>query len=72
MTNKEFETMLKSTGLTKKEFAHQVKMSYGSVVNWGRAHQSVPDWVESWLDLYLNNKKFEELKKSIKESGACS
>lgn len=72
MTNIEFETILKSTGLTKKEFAHQVKMSYGSVVNWGRPHQSVPDWVESWLVLYLNNKKFEELKKSIKESGACS
>ncbi len=72
MTNKEFETMLKPTGLTKKEFAHLVKMSYGSVVNWGRAHQSVPDWVESWLELYIGNKKFEELKKSIKESGACS
>ncbi len=72
MTNEEFETMLQPTGLTKKEFAQLVKMSYGSVVNWGRSHQSVPDWVESWLELYIENKKFEKLKKIIKESGACS
>lgn len=71
MTNEEFEIMLKSTDLTKKEFSNQVKMSYGSVVNWRRTHQSVPVWVESWLKLYIENKKFEELKKSIKESGVC-
>ena len=72
MTNEEFEKTLKQTGLTKKEFAKLVEMSYGGVVNWGRTAQSIPNWVESWLALYLQNKKYENLKQAIKESGACS
>jgi len=71
MTNEDFEKILKSTKLTKKEFAKMVKMSYGGVVNWGRSHQSVPEWVESWLEMYSEMQKFNELKRSIKDSGAC-
>lgn len=72
MTNEEFEKVLKTVGLTKKEFSRLVEMSYGGVVNWGRANQTIPSWVDSWLELYSKNKKFENLKRSIKESGACS
>ena len=71
MTNNEFEIKLKDIGITKKEFASLVDMSYGGVVNWGRSTQTIPNWVESWLELYKKNKNFEKLKKSIKESGAC-
>ena len=71
MTNEEFEKILKTIGLTKKEFARLVDVSYGGVVNWGRESQTVPNWVESWLELYAKNKKFEILKQSIKDSGAC-
>jgi len=71
MTNEDFEKILKELGLTKKEFSRQVDVSYGGVVNWGRATQTIPNWVESWLTLYKEKKKFENLKKSIKESGAC-
>ena len=71
MTNEEFENILKKIGLTKKEFSKIVDMSYGGVVNWGRATQTIPNWVESWLELYSQNKKFENLKQSIKDSGAC-
>ena len=72
MTNNEFEKKLKEIELTKKEFSRLVDMSYGGVVNWGRATQTIPNWVESWLELYKKNQKFNNLKKSIKESGACS
>jgi DNA-binding transcriptional regulator YiaG len=72
MTNDEFEMTLKKVELTKKEFARLVEMSYGGVVNWGRSTQTIPSWVESWLGLYIKNRKFENLKKSIKDSGACS
>ena len=72
MTNEEFEKILKTLGLTKKEFAQLVDVSYGGVVNWGRESQTVPNWVESWLELYGKNKKFETLKQSIKDSGACN
>ena len=71
MTNEEFEIKLKNVKLTKKEFSRMVKMSYGGVVNWGRSHQSVPEWVESWLEMYSEIQKFNGLKKSIKDSGAC-
>ena len=72
MTNDEFDARLKEAKLTKKEFARIVEMSYGGVVNWGREQQTVPSWVESWMKLYIENRKFESLKQSIKESGACS
>ena len=72
MTNDEFEKLLKESELTKKEFARLVDMSYGGVVNWGRSTQTIPNWVESWLELYRKNRQFENLKKSIKDSGACS
>ena len=72
MTNDEFEKTLKEVELTKKEFASLVEMSYGGVVNWGRSTQTIPNWVESWLELYRKNRKFENSKKSIKDSGACS
>ena len=71
MSNEEFEKILKEIELTKKEFARLVDVSYGGVVNWGRVTQSIPNWVESWLELYRKNRKFENLKKSIKDSGAC-
>ena len=71
MTNEDFEKRLKESGLTKKEFARMADVSYGMVVNWGRPTQSIPYWVESWLELYGKNQKFENLKKSIKDSGAC-
>lgn len=71
MTNDEFEKKLKEIKLTKKEFARLVDVSYGGVVNWGRSTQTIPNWVKSWLELYKENKKFENLKQSIKESGAC-
>ncbi len=72
MSNEEFEKLLKEAELTKKEFSKLVKMSYGGVVNWGREQQTLPNWVESWVDLYIKNRKFENLKRSIKQSGACS
>jgi len=71
MTNEAFETALKQVGLTKKEFSKRVDMSYGGVVNLGRESQTLPNWVDSWLDLYEKNVRFEHLKQSIKQSGAC-
>lgn len=66
----EFETLVKKAGLKKYEFANKVSMRSGSVSNWKRS-EKIPNWVQSWLELYIENKKFKELKKVIKESGAC-
>lgn len=66
----EFEIMLKEAGLKKGEFANKVSMRLGSVSNWKKSKR-IPKWVKSWLELYIENNKYSNLKKAIKESGAC-
>lgn len=65
-----FNTLLEEAELTKDEFAKIVELKYTSVNNWGSS-QNVPHWVESWMKLYIENQKYQKLKKAIKESGAC-
>lgn len=66
----EFEALLKEAGLKKGEFASKVSMQSGSVSNWKRS-EKIPNWVKSWLVLYIENNKYKTLKKVIKDSGAC-
>lgn len=54
-----FETLLQTVGLTKREFAELVKMNYTSVTNWKQS-DNVPDWVESWLNNYNKACKFDK------------
>lgn len=65
MTNEEFNTLLKEAKLTKKAFSEIVKMNYASVTNWNQS-EYVPSWVESWLNLYIENKHCKELKEIIR------
>lgn len=70
MTIDEFEQQLKKASLSKKQFASLVNMNYNSVVNWNTS-STVPNWVASWLNLYLENKAFSDIKTVIKSSGLC-
>jgi len=63
--------MLKSAGLSKKEFALQADISYNTTNNWNDETKPIPSWVESWLNLYIDNQSFKKLKSAIKDSGAC-
>lgn len=65
-----FNTLLEEAELTKEGFSKIVELKYTSVNNWGSS-QNVPHWVESWMNLYVENQKYKKLKKAIKESGAC-
>lgn len=62
MDNKEFESLLKNTGLSKKEFAVEVGMNYNSVTNWNKSDK-VPEWVKSWIENYIKAKNFDNAKK---------
>lgn len=62
MTYKEFDNILKTIGLNKKEFAKMVGMSYTSITNWGQK-ANVPSWVISWLENYIKSSKFDKVKK---------
>ena len=67
MNNELFEELLKNAKLSKKEFANLVEMNYNSVTNWNKSNK-IPQWVHSWLDLYIENKECKELKQLLKET----
>lgn len=66
-----FNTLLVEAEISKEEFAKKVNLKYNSVNNWGSS-QNVPHWVESWLELYIENAKCKKLKQAIKDSGVCT
>lgn len=67
MNNKLFEQLLIDAELSKKEFSALVAMNYNSVTNWNKSNK-IPQWVGSWLKLYIENKDLTKLKQIIKET----
>ena len=67
MNNKLFEQLLIDAELSKKDFANLVEMNYNSVTNWNKSDK-IPEWVASWLKLYIENKDLVKLRKIIKET----
>jgi DNA-binding transcriptional regulator YiaG len=68
MEKEQFNELLKKANLNKKGFSELLGTSYQSVNNWGTNGRDYPYWVESWLSLYIENKKCKELKQIIKEN----
>lgn len=68
MTKAEFDEILKNIGLTRKEFATLTNMAYSSVSNWSDENKPVPGWVSSWLENYIDKKRFDTIKQVIKDS----
>ena len=71
MEKEVFSSLLKDAGLTKRTMSEALGTSYQSVNNWGTNGRDYPYWVESWLNLYIDNQSFKRLKSAIKDSGAC-
>ncbi len=67
MNNQLFEELLKEGKLSKKDFAGLVKMNYNSIVNWNKLDK-IPQWVETWLNLYIENRDLKKLKQIIQET----
>jgi len=68
VTNDEFKELLKQAGLTKKSFSELLGTSYHAVNGWGTNNRGYPYWVESWLNLYIENKECRELKQLLKDT----
>ena len=66
MDRQQFNAMLDKSHLTKESFSQKVGLQYRSVNNWGTGAQNVPHWVESWLELYVENLQCKKLKEAIK------
>lgn len=69
MDKKTFNDLLKKSELGKKELAGLIGTSGATVNNWGSSGRNVPYWVESWLNLYVENKNLKEIKQLIQDSG---
>jgi DNA-binding transcriptional regulator YiaG len=67
MQRHEFNDLLEKACLSKEEFAKTVGLQYRSVNNWGTGAQNIPHWVESWLELYVENNQCKKIKAMIKE-----
>jgi len=68
LNNEEFKELVKKANLTKKSFSDLVGTSTQSVNNWSNKDRGVPYWVNSWLNLYIENKDCKELKQIIKQN----
>ena len=44
-----------------------VDMNYNSVTNWNKSNK-IPQWVKSWLNFYIENKKYNTLKQILKDT----
>lgn len=66
-----FSKTLKDNGLSLKKFSELSGVKYDTCSKWGKNDRPVSDWVGSWIELYIENKKCKELKQMIKDSGVC-
>ena len=71
MEYEKFKQVLKENKLSLKAFSELAGVKYDTCSKWGKDNRPVSDWVESWLNLYIENKACKELKKLMRESGLC-
>lgn len=71
MNREEFNTLLETANLPKKEFCALIDLKYEAVNNWGTSNVKIPKWVKTWLENYIERKKFESMKDILKSSGVC-
>jgi hypothetical protein len=65
MEYEKFKKILKENDLTLKKFSELSGVKYGTCRHWGKNGRPVSDWVESWLNLYLEKKELEKYRESI-------
>lgn len=71
MKKEDFKLLLKKAGFNKRTFSEYLGVKYQTINSWGNNNRGIPYWVESWLNLYIENKKCKELKEILKQSGVC-
>lgn len=64
MKIKDFEKKLDDVGITKKDFANIVGAAYNGIINWNSKGET-PKWVDSWMDNYIEAKKYNIIKNTV-------
>jgi len=62
MSYEEFKKILKENNLTIKKFSELANISYSTCNNWAKPQRKVSDWVEPFLNLYIELQRLKELK----------
>lgn len=71
MKKEEFDTILKENNLTRKDFANLSGIQYTTVGKWNNENRPIPVWVKSWIENYIEKKRFDDIKQTLKDSGMC-
>ena len=71
MKKQEFDNILKKSNLTRKEFAQLSGIQYTTVGKWNDKDRTIPAWVKSWLENYIEKQKHQKLIKTLRETGVC-
>jgi len=66
-----FVKLLKEAGLSKKDLADLLEVSYSTVTNWGSSKR-YPYWLKTWLIFYIKAKKYDQIKTLVENSGIFS
>lgn len=64
MNNDTFEKKLEDSNINKTIFSELTSLPYQTLMNWKR-NDSVPVWVESWLENYNKAKVADDIMKAI-------
>ncbi len=62
-----FDDTLRKSGLSRKDFAEKTGIQYSTVGKWNDIDRPIPSWVDSWLENYIDKKKYENIKNIIKD-----
>jgi len=66
MEFEELKKKLSENKLTLKKFANLSGVSYNTCTKWGKDNRPVSDWVESWLNLYVERERLKALEDKVK------
>ncbi len=67
MEYEEYKQALKELSLSMKKFSAMINTSYATVIKWGKDGRAVPNWVETWLNLYKDKKQLELELEALKD-----
>lgn len=65
MDRQEFNDALKLAGLSKKEFAEECGIEYGTVNNWGNEGRGVPYWVKPFLECKAKSNAYDRVRDEV-------
>jgi hypothetical protein len=63
----EFKKKLKDINLTIKEFAKLSDTSYRTCISWSIKNRKIPNWVNAFLNLHIENQKLKNERIDDKE-----